>query len=262
MPFRYWIDPCPQCNKPACKSFATFEKHWTTAHPDIEMPLYQCPDCFKMLKGGAPAHDENCALRDRPLALTSTSGMGTAEKIRDMGCSTCTECDGNAGWNYSNQQRRWKGNIVCRYCFQTPDKQVIRSQLWNHVFCLTGSTCAICEHSFDESGVHYDHINPFVKTNEISVIIQEGNRDMLVEELRHIQIIHPVCHYIKTSIEMDLQIISGHNSVKNNIERCDFTTDEKAAKTAFWCQKYEAILPDVHARIKMIASAHFFKDLD
>jgi hypothetical protein len=226
------------------------------------MPPYKCPECFKLLKGGAPAHDENCALRDRPLALTPTSGMGTAEKIRDMGFTRCAECDGHAGWNYSNQQKKWKGAVVCRYCFQTPEKQVIRSQLWNHVYCLTGTTCAICENPFDESGVQYDHINPFIKTKEISAIIQEGDRDVLLEELKHIQIIHPLCHFIKTSIEMDLQIISSKNSIKYNIEHGDFTPEEKMAKTQFWFEKYEAIIPDVHSRIKMIANAHFFKGLE
>lgn len=61
-----------------------------------------------------------------------------------------------------------------------------------------GVPCADCSESFPVYVMHWDHLPGFEKIGDISTMVANRNRDVVLEELKKCELVCANCHVLRT----------------------------------------------------------------
>lgn len=184
---------------------------------DID-PLTECDsdEMFELLAKTLDISVHSCKklYSELPPEIWLDRKMNIREYKRKLDKCCCNDC-GDVILEFS-KNRKWRGNIVCDYCWDSHRGE--RDIMWGEIKNYKKIVCCICNKMQRTKGerFNYDHLNMFDKSDSICCMVERGdNMKDILSEIDKCQILCVPCHHIVTSIEQKI----GFTRIKTNLTR-------------------------------------------
>lgn len=150
-----------------------------------------------------------------------------------------------------NSNRIWKDNIICDLCWFNHKYDI--DKIWELISEKGPTMCTICntKRVCKTQRFHYDHKNMFLKSDNISVMINSG-KDIndIYTEIEKCNLLCISCHHMVSDIEKKLGFVNIKSQMTRKYKNGELNDKELEFEKNKYTYIYEKLMSNVLKNIK------------
>ena len=164
----------------------------------------------------------------------------------------CSDCKKTVANIYSNIFRKWKDKLLCDSCWFLYNEE--RERIWKLIKKHKKTKCVICDivKKNDSERYHYDHINMFDKSSNVSNMINQGEPiKMIFKEIDKCQIVCLECHHKITDIECKFGFTKLKQKLTRDFNDNNITKEEYENQKKIYEKIYQEKMMEIYKKLRI-----------